>query len=98
MKRHAPPAAPIAGRLRRRHNPAAVSAPAIIPIPAAADLYDGPAPADRIDGGRRRPFRGWKRLDGSAPGWALGDVALVADYGDAPNEWIRSEDPATGDR
>ena len=69
-----------------------------IPIPAAADLYDGPAPADRIDGGRRRPFRGWKRLDGSAPGWALGDVALVADYGDAPNEWIRSEDPATGDR
>lgn len=67
-----------------------------IPIPAAADLYDGTAPADRSDDGRCRPFRGWKRLDGSAPGWALGDVALVADYGDAPHDWSVAEDPATG--
>ena len=50
------------------------------PIPAATNLYAGAAPAGASD----RPFRGWKRLDGSAPGWALGDVVLVADYGDAP--------------
>ena len=67
-----------------------------IPIPAATNLYSGAAPADASDDERCRPFRGWRRLDGSAPGWALGDVALVADRGDAPHDWIVSADPATG--
>ena len=48
-----------------------------IPIPAATNLYDAAAPADRSDDARCRPFLGWRGLDGSAPGWALGDVALA---------------------
>ena len=67
-----------------------------IPIPAATNLYDAAAPADRSDDERCRPFRGWKNLDGSAPGWALGSVALVAEHGDALHEWAVSADSATG--
>ena len=67
-----------------------------IPIPAATNLYDAAAPADRSDDARCRPFLGWRNLDGSAPGWALGAVALVADYGDAPHDWRQATDPADG--
>jgi len=66
------------------------------PIPAATNLYAGAAPADASDDEHCRPFLGWRRLDGSAPGWALGDVALVADRGDAPHDWSVAENPATG--
>lgn len=67
-----------------------------IPIPAATNLYDAAAPADRSDDARCRPFLGWRGLDGSAPGWALGDVALVGDWGEAPHDWTVAPDPATG--
>ena len=70
-----------------------------IPIPAATNLYSGEAPpAIASTAALCRRFRGWRNLDGSAPGWALGSVALVADYAGHPHAWVSEPDPAGGTR
>jgi len=68
---------------------------AAFPIPAAASLFAGELPhREGTDEICRRYV--WAAPDGSAPGWALGDVALVGDWGEAPHDWTVAPDPATG--
>ena len=67
---------------------------AAFPIPAAASLFAGELPhREGTDEICRRYV--WAAPDGSAPGWALGDVALVGDWGEAPHDWTVAPDPAT---
>ena len=78
---------PIAGNLAGDYH--------AIPIPAAAALFRGAAPAEfaSTDALCRR-LRGWKRLDGAAPGWALGSVALVPDYAETAHQWEAADGEA----
>ncbi len=71
---------PIAGSLAANYH--------TIPIPAVTNLFAGTPPAEfaSTDALCRR-LRGWKRLDGAAPGWALGSVAVVPDYAVAAHVW-----------
>ena len=78
---------PIAGNLAGNYH--------AIPIPAATDLFTGTPPAQftSTDDLCRR-LRGWKRLDGAAPGWALGSVALVPDYAETEHQWETADGEA----
>lgn len=66
-----------------------------IPVPAAAALFEGELPHREGTDQVCRRFV-WTAPGGAAPGWALGDVALVGDWGEAPHEWTVEPDPATG--
>lgn len=68
---------------------------AAFPIPAAASLFTGELPHREGTDQVCRRFV-WTAPGGAAPGWALGDVALVGDWGEAPHEWTVEPDPATG--
>lgn len=69
-----------------------------IPIPAVTNLFVGEAPPAFLSTETRcRPLRGWKRIDGTAPGWALGDIALLPDYADTDHTWETAETDAHGD-
>ena len=71
---------PIAGTLAGSYH--------AIPIPAATNLFAGTPPVEFASTDTLcRRLRGWKRLDGADPGWALGSVALVPDYADATHRW-----------
>ena len=75
---------PLAGSLAGNYH--------AIPIPAATNLFAGTPPGEfaSTDVLCRR-LLGWKRLDGAAPGWALGSVALVPDYAEAVHQWEVAE-------
>lgn len=59
-----------------------------IPIPAVTNLFVGEGPAEFASTDTLcRQCVGWKRLDGTDPGWALGDVAVIPDYVETSHIW-----------